>query len=184
MKLILIRHGAVDYKEVVSRGFIGQGIDLAKLSPVGIKQAEDLSYDTRLAGAQVIFSSPYTRTLQTAAILSKNTGIPIKILTDLCEWIPDLLFQLKAKDRESALQELKLFHGEHTNECIYHWESLSALGKRAFTCLFPYVDQLEKAIVVTHAMVIQQFVFGSIENCGIVETEFTLDSKWNGYINK
>lgn len=181
MKLILIRHAEPDYSDVLDRNFIGQGLDFGHLSETGIRQAEAVSTNPRLSGAQVIFSSPYTRTLQTSAILSKNTCLPIKVLTDLCEWIPDLTFRAGVAERGEALQEMKKYHGIHTEECKYQWESLSTLGKRVFDCLLPYNDLFDKVIVVAHSLVIRQFRNEPIPHCGIVESEFNEDSKWIGY---
>ena len=83
MELVLIRHGQPDYSEVTERKYIGHGRDLAKLTELGKEQAEKVSRDARLDGAEIILSSPYTRALQTAAIISKNTGIPIEVETHL-----------------------------------------------------------------------------------------------------
>ena len=75
MEIVFIRHGEPDKTEVDKRGFIGQGRDLAPLTELGVEQAEKVSSDPLLKGAQVIVSSPYTRALQTAAIISKNNAI-------------------------------------------------------------------------------------------------------------
>ena len=72
MKIVFIRHGEPDFSEVDSRGFIGQGRDFAPLTKNGINQAEKVSKNPLLNNAQIIISSPYTRALQTAAIISKN----------------------------------------------------------------------------------------------------------------
>lgn len=85
MKIVFIRHGEPDKKEVDKRGFIGQGRDMAPLTELGIKQAEEVSLSPLLEGCQVIVSSPYTRALQTAAIISKNTGLNIKVEVDILE---------------------------------------------------------------------------------------------------
>ena len=79
MKIVFIRHGEPDKTEVDRRGFIGQGRDMAPLTEFGIKEAEGVSLSPLLEGSQVIVSSPYTRALQTAAIISKNTGLDIKV---------------------------------------------------------------------------------------------------------
>ena len=71
MKIVFIRHGEPDKAEVDKRGFIGQGRDLAPLTELGIRQAEEVSANPLLNGGQVIVASPYTRALQTAAIISK-----------------------------------------------------------------------------------------------------------------
>lgn len=68
---------------------------MAPLTELGIKQAEEVSLSPLLEGCQVIVSSPYTRALQTAAIISKNTGLDIKVEVDIHEFIPDKTFQVR-----------------------------------------------------------------------------------------
>lgn len=69
--------------------------------------------DERLKGADIILASPYTRTLQTAAIISKNTGIPIEVETDLLEWMPDLTFQFEGPVHFAEIDaEINLYKGE------------------------------------------------------------------------
>ena len=53
----------------------------------GIKEIQNTSKDKRLCDAGIILSSPYTRALQTAAILSKELRIDMIVETDLHEWI-------------------------------------------------------------------------------------------------
>ncbi len=79
MKIVFIRHGESDETEVDRIGFIGQGRDLVPLTDLSIKQAEGVSLSPLLKDSQVIVSSPYTRALQPAAIISKSTGLDIKV---------------------------------------------------------------------------------------------------------
>ena len=95
MKLIIIRHGEPDYTYGDKHGFIGHGHDLASLKQDKIKYVIETSKDHRLKNAQIIVSSPYTRALQTASIISKETGIDIVIEPDIREWQPDLTYQYK-----------------------------------------------------------------------------------------
>lgn len=78
MKIAFIRHGEPNKTEVDKRGFIGQGRDMAPLTELGIKQAEEVSLSPLLEGCQVIVSSPYTRALQTVAIISKKYRLRYK----------------------------------------------------------------------------------------------------------
>ena len=82
---IFIRHGEPRYDEVVQRGFKNQGYDLGKLTERGVLQAEKVALDHRLNGADLIISSPYTRALQTAAIISRITQIPLTVENNLHE---------------------------------------------------------------------------------------------------
>lgn len=183
MELLLIRHGQPDYTEVSERGFVGHGRDLAKLSPLGISQAEAVSKDERLKDADIILSSPYTRAMQTAAIISQNTGIPIAVETDLIEWMPDLTFTYDGPAHFQEIEaELQQHQGEWNPSCKYHWESYSRLGERAFRAVKKYLD-CKKVIAVTHGMLIRQFVYmEDVPCCRIVEYDLRTDSAWNGFI--
>ena len=79
------------------------------------------------------------------------------------------------------MKELKAFRGENTSQCRIQWESLSALGKRAFGCLIPYLEEYEKVIVVSHAMVIRQFKNEDVPYCGMVDMELNKGSQRIGY---
>jgi len=73
----LIRHGESDYSEKGTKIYRGFGENLAPLTLNGIKQIKKTAQDTRLKSAQIIISSPYTRAVQTAAIISKELQIDI-----------------------------------------------------------------------------------------------------------
>ena len=81
-----IRHGIPDYTYGDTHGFIGQGHDFAPLKEERINDVIETSKDERLKDAQIIVSSPYTRALQTASIISKETGIDIVVEPDIREW--------------------------------------------------------------------------------------------------
>ena len=86
----LIRHGKHTYEPVNGKGFIGHGLELAPLSEEGVIQAYECSKDSRLKNCDLIISSPYTKAMQTSAILSKQLGIDDKVEIDLREQELDL----------------------------------------------------------------------------------------------
>lgn len=183
MKLIMIRHGEPTYESVRARNFIGSSVNFGELTPDGIKQAELVSHDERLIGAELIVSSPYTRALHTAAIISKNTGLNISTEIDLREWSPDLTQKVSTKKETSAsFKECLAHNGVRTPDCIYNWESAESVGIRAFQCLKKYINY-NKIIVVAHAMLIRQFGYfqKDFPYCGIYEVEFDENSVWNGF---
>lgn len=179
MELILIRHGQPDYSEVTERKYIGHGRD----SELGKEQAERVSRDVRLKGSEIILSSPYTRALQTAAIISKNTGIPIEVETDLIEWMPDLTFTYDGPKNFAEIDaEIIKYKGEWYAECKYQWESFSSVGKRAFDVIRKYLGY-RKVIVVAHGVLMRQFVYmDEVPNCEVVTMEFDENSQYNGYV--
>ena len=85
----LIRHGEPVYDHLLENGFWGFGRDFAPFSEKGKEQAEMTAKDIRLKSADIMVSSPYTRALQTAQIISRETGIRVEVELDLHEWIPD-----------------------------------------------------------------------------------------------
>jgi len=68
----LTRHGETDCSLNEKHQLKGEYRDLPCLTPNGIRQANELSKNLRLENAELMLSSPYTRALQTAAILSKG----------------------------------------------------------------------------------------------------------------
>ena len=76
-----VRHGKTDYSQKNTMFYQGWGTQLAPLSETGVAQIERTAQDERLRGAELILSSPYTRAVHTAAILSRALGAPIAIDT-------------------------------------------------------------------------------------------------------
>ena len=68
----LIRHGETDWSLNEKYQLKGGYRDLPCLTPNGVRQVNELSRNLRLKNVELILSSPYTRPLQTAAILSKK----------------------------------------------------------------------------------------------------------------
>lgn len=161
----LIRHGKPDYTYGDAHGFIGQGHDLAPLKDDRIKDVIKTSKDKRLKNAQIIVSSPYTRALQTAAIISRETGINIVVEPDIREWQPDLTYKYKSAD------EMQEYYKEYVeNDGIYpinekkKWETKEQLKTRVMSVISEYKDSYDTIIIVAHKM-----AFQSICNCGDME---------------
>jgi len=185
MKIVFIRHGEPDKEEVDRRGFIGQGRDMAPLTDLGIEQVEIVCKDARLEGCQIIVSSPYTRALQTAAIISKNTGLDIKVEIDLHEFIPDKTFQLKGNEENKKLhQEFLECQGEYPQGETRKWETISEIIARTQPVLDKYLEfGYEKILVVAHGGVIRRYVGeGLIPHCAAYEIEYEKDFSCFGWV--
>ncbi len=121
----LIRHGKPDYTYGDAHGFIGHGHDLAPLKQDKIKDVIKTSKDVRLKNAQIIVASPYTRALQTASIISKETGLEIVVEPDIREWQPDLTYQYKNSD------EMKGYYKEYIeNNGVYPTNEKKKMGNK------------------------------------------------------
>lgn len=86
MKIIFVRHGEPDYRELEERSYIGFGIDLAPLSEMGRQQAQKLSKTPLLSSAEIIVSSAVTRALETASYVVCATGLSLRVEPLLHEW--------------------------------------------------------------------------------------------------
>ena len=139
MKIVFIRHGECDKSGADERGFIGLGRDLAPLTARGIEQAQAAAESPLLSGCQLILSSPYTRALQTAAIIAGRTGLELRVELDLHELIPDKTFQVRGEAEAVALHEdFKRCHGVCPPGENRRWETLEELVRRTR----PVLDRL------------------------------------------
>lgn len=164
MEVILIRHGEPRYDEVDgnSRG------DFGRLTARGVEQATKRAGDERLKGATMIVSSPYTRALHTAAIISRITGIPLEIEHDLHEWTSDKLYMFNY-DGEAAYQEFLRLKGKRSKTAKFRYETYVEVQKRVKKAVAKYRDSHQKIIVVCHGIVMssQTFIEDLIEHCGV-----------------
>lgn len=157
----LIRHGEPDYEAVASLGFYGFGRSFAPLSETGIKQVEATAEDSRLLDAEVIICSPYTRALQTAAIISRKINKNIIIEPELHEWIADKTNSLTSGEEAGLLsKEFYEHEGEYPENQEMRWETLSSVRARIKRVADKYA-QYDKVIMVGHGM-----AFRTLPNVG------------------
>ena len=155
----LVRHGEADYSEMLEKGFYGFGRSLAPLSPQGVSQAEATAIDERLKSAQLIVSSPYTRALQTAAIISRETGLKISVDVDLHEWEPDKTNQYTTSEEAFELtREFNLHKGVYPEGQCMKWETLDEVRQRMRKVADKYADY-DKVIFVGHGMAFRTLTY-------------------------
>jgi len=164
MKIYLMRHGEPSYSPCTKRGLIGQGRDLAALNEEGIKQMIEASQVLRHSDAQIILSSPYTRALQSAAIVAKETGLITEVVHDLHEWLPDTTFQYGSyQELKLIFEDFKKHRGILPQKQLYteytKWEPLLHLKQRVKAALLPYVDKYDAIILMGHGMVLQSLSY-------------------------
>ena len=170
----LIRHGEPDYTYGDNHDFIGHGHDLAPLKEDKITNVIRVAKDIRLKNAQIIISSPYTRALQTASIISKETGLDIMVEPDIMEWQPDLTYQYKNFD-----EFMRYYDDYIENNGIYplnetrNWETKEHLKNRVMSVVNKYKEKYDKIIMVGHGM-----AFNSICNCGKLEPAGMFEVKY------
>ncbi|HAS73948.1 MAG TPA: histidine phosphatase family protein [Clostridiales bacterium UBA8960] len=190
MKLLLVRHGEPSYTPCTQRELKGQGRDLAALNDDGIHQILSVSVPKLVdRGVEIILSSPYTRSLQSAAIIASKLGLITKVVHDLHEWIPDLTFNY------SSFKELKFIYSdfyEHKGirkppvlePSELHWEELETFRNRVENALKPFCTVYDCVAVVSHGMVIQSLTGKTVGYGEVVEIEFDENFVWPQWVFK
>ena len=161
MKLIFVRHGEPDHmaRQIHFPKYEGAKYDLLHLSPLGIDQVRLSISKLRTVKPDLILSSPYTRSLQTAAILSRATDVEIIIEPELHDWLP---VQGKPANLSSALieqkaQEFLQFKATGIMPAHRTWETEEEMRERAGRVFAKY-RQLPTLIVSTHEAVIRAVI--------------------------
>lgn len=152
-EFFLIRHAEPDYTIIDQRHYKGFGNDLAPITQKGVLETENTSKNILLKNADIIITSPYTRTLQTASILAKELNLELKVEIDLMEWIPDKTFMY---DDYSMVVEWRKHYDENNGKCVYkddNFEEKNEIISRVNSVLEKYTNY-SKVLVVTHGMVI------------------------------
>lgn len=150
-----VRHGKTDYSEHNQKIYQGYGVNLASLAEKGKKQIKQTAKDERLQDADLIISSPYTRALQSAAILSRKLNVKLEVETDLHEWLANKNYMYEEDSKaELACAEYFSLNGDYPPGQDRNWESRQLMAERVCKVLEKY-SQYDKVIVVGHSMMIQ-----------------------------
>lgn len=176
--IYLVRHGEADYSEMMEKGFYGFGRSFAPLSQKGVMQAEAMALDERLKSAQLIVASPYTRALQTAAIISRETGLKICVDVDLHEWEPDKTNQYTTSEEAFELtHEFNLYKGIYPEGQHMKWETLDEMRNRMRRVADKYA-LYNKVIFVGHGMAFRTLSYiEHMEPAEIIECSYTRGQK-------
>lgn len=171
-KYYLVRHGEPDWGINEKHRLRGHGRDLPHLTQKGIDQAKEIAQDGRIRNSQIILASPYTRTMHTAAILSKETGIDLVVEFDLREWQPDLTFQFDSLEELKGLtDDYEAHRGIYPAGEVHRWESKELMQKRIEGVLEKY-KSYSHVTVVTHRIIMSTQAEGvDIAHCSVVEIE-------------
>lgn len=169
-KFYLVRHGEPQWSLREQYQLEGSNIDYIPLTEKGIKEAKKVSQDRKLKKAQIIITSPYTRALQTAAILSKEIGIDLRVEFELREWEP----KKNAVEGLEKPRDVVNLKGEGIVK-RKGWIETKSLKSRILDVLDNYLEY-DAVIVVSHEMIINTLVRSrDIDYCSI--TEFEIESK-------
>ena len=171
-QIVFVRHAQPDWPFADARELRGAARDLVGLTALGVSQSEAIAVNAHLEGAELILSSPYTRALQTAAIISRFRDLHLSVEYDLREWVPDETGECDSFAAIRALAEdFRLHAGEYPDGETRVWETRSSLRARVQGVLSRFAAH-RKVVVVSHEMAI-----GSVT--GAAEIEFAGIVEWN-----
>ena len=168
MKIIFVRHGEPDYRELEERSYTGFGIDLAPLSEKGRKQAQDLCQNPLFQSADLLVASAVTRALETASYLACATGLPLRVEH---EW---QVYETGIENFETARCLFLENKGELLPNSPVQYETAVEMKSRFLECMAKY-REYQTVVVVTHRMLMRQFVANEkIDFCQVIECEIEI----------
>jgi broad specificity phosphatase PhoE len=157
--IYLVRHGAADVEMMEQRRWPGSMADLAPLTPKGIEEATGAAARLADIGAAALVTSPFTRAMHTASIVSCALGLPIQVEFDLHDWVPDDQFAWHPlAEIVDFLADFEASGCEWPDGQRRPWEPLSAVRARATMALRAALSRMPDGatlIAVTHLMVIR-----------------------------
>ena len=159
-KFYFIRHGHMDSSMAGQKFYKGFSYNMMTLSEKGISQIYEASKNEILKDAEIIIASPFGRTMHSAAIISKELNLDIKVETDLHEWMADTVSYEYLSDEEAmrAYKCLTENKGNHPEGCECTWESAAQMKERVMKVLDRYKEY--KAVIVVCHGTLMQYVLG------------------------
>ena len=171
MKIIFVRHGEPDYRELEERSYTGFGMDLAPLSEKGRKQVQQLCQNPLLQTADLLVSSAVTRALETASYIACATGLSLRVEPMLHEW---QVYETGIENFEKARRLFLENKGELLPNSPIQYETAAEMKSRFLECMAKYREH-QTVVVIAHRMLMRQFVPNEkIDFCQVIECEIVI----------
>ena len=171
MKIIFVRHGEPDYRELEERSYTGFGMDLAPLSEKGRKQVQQLCQNPLLQTADLLVSSAVTRALETASYIACATGLSLRVEPMLHEW---QVYETGIENFEKARRLFLENKGELLPNSPIQYETAAEMKSRFLECMAKYREH-QTVVVIAHRMLMRQFVPNEkIDFCQVIECEIEI----------
>ena len=156
--IVLVRHAEADRHALAQYQpvYAGARFDFAPLTLRGVRQAHRLSRSLQGAGIRLVLSSPYTRALQTAAILAARLGCPLRVDLRLHDWLPirDGAVPVTAATVAAKVAEYQRWVQTGRLPSERTWETLEEMRARVTRAVLDH-RRCAPLVVVSHAAPIQ-----------------------------
>ena len=155
----LFRHGETEYNRLKLRQ--GQGINIG-LNATGFAQAEKLAQNSLTLGIEVIYTSPLVRARETADIVARYTGAPVKILpalTEGCFGLAEGLPNDEVKKRWPEILDDWYQTNQQMDSGFPEGETKRQIQQRVFQAMESLLNTPEKVIAVSsHSAALRFFL--------------------------
>ena len=167
----LMRHGEPNWALAAERKLIGHGADMVPLTATGTSEVNVRVPEISGYGIEQIISSPMTRALETAQLVSHALQLPIQVEFDLHEWVPDRSCTWSSADEVGSLyHDYISCHGKHPTADERPWETREHLRARALAVLERYTH-LENALITCHCVLIEALTGEMLQHADIIKLE-------------
>ena len=171
MKIIFVRHGEPDYRELEECSYTGFGLDLAPLSEKGRRQAQELCQNPLLQSANLLVTSAVTRALETASYVTCATGLSLRVEPLLHEW---QVYESGIENFEKARTLFLENNGKLLPDSPIQYETAEEMRARFLESMAKYREH-QTVVVVAHRMLMRQFVPDEkIDFCQVIECEIEI----------
>ncbi len=146
MRVFLIRHGK---PEIIDGDFYE-----CHLGKEGINETRSFASSGKIPKPNLIFSSPYNRTIDTARVFSEFFTVDFEVLDCLKEW------NLQSLNLQDEYVEQEIIGWNNQNKVVLGNESLNDVKNRISKCINELVKKSESSdiiLIVSHGTVIDMF---------------------------
>ena len=158
MKTIIFVASGETNKDFLNYHYSGFGREIVPLTEKGKQQAKKAAEQIKDDKGEVIISSPYTRALEAASIISRDLNIDLEVEPGLHDWIPkDPYDSTSDYSFKPAYNTFIAYNGNRDPLHRYRYESLPEMKDRVIRSLDKYLKAHEVIIVVSHSMVSKVF---------------------------
>lgn len=162
-KFIFVRHGEPDYPSTLDWQKMSLAKNFAGLTDEGREQIKRSCEELKKYNAELIISSPFTRTMQGAAIMARALDLDVVVEHELYEWQADLTYSIEDEDElRKLVNEYNELGGVYPDGKASVWETTNMVRERVLRVLEKYKDY--KCVIVSGHGMMTQAVLGRKED--------------------